>query len=117
MPGAAPVATAAAIAPWSSAGAGGTPPWAQAAVFLAIYGGATVWALRTDALTPVIRIMRAWVIVTALIFLVASGVWLPWYLSWIWIVALLDWSRRSLTFSYLAFCFTVVLTIRYSVAA
>lgn len=98
---------------WSSAGAG-APAWAQAALFLAIYGGATVWALRTDQLT---RVMGAWVIVTALIFLVASGVWLPWYLSWIWVVALLDWSRRSLTFSYLAFCFAVVLTIRYSVAA
>jgi hypothetical protein len=97
---------------WSNAGAGG--PAAQAALFLAIYGGATAWALRADQLA---RVMGAWMIVTALLFLVLSGVWLPWYLSWIWIVALLDWNRRSQTFSYLAFCFAVVLTIRYSVAA
>jgi hypothetical protein len=99
---------------WSNAGTGGSAPWAQAALFLAIYGGATAWALRAD---QVARITGAWIMVTAPIFLIMSGVWLPWYLSWIWIVALIDWNRRSLSFSYLAFCFAAVLTMRYSIAA
>jgi hypothetical protein len=85
--------------------------WMQAGLFLAIYGGATLWMLKGGT----VRILTAWMIVAAAIYMVTAGIWLPWYLSWIWVVALLDWNRRSATFSYLAFCFAVVLTLRYSV--
>jgi hypothetical protein len=107
---------------WGSqvSGDSGVYAWVQATLFLAIFGAATVWALRGEDRAGedrLPRVMGAWVVVTSLVFMVTTGVWLPWYLSWIWIVALLDWNRRALTFSYLAFCFAVVLTIRYSVPA
>jgi hypothetical protein len=91
---------------------GGGQAWAQAAFFLALYAGTTAWVLRGERQ----RIIGAWCIAAAAIFMVLSGVWLPWYLSWIWLAALLDWSRRATTFSLLAFCFAVALTLRYSVA-
>jgi hypothetical protein len=85
--------------------------WPLAAALLAIYGAATVWVARGGKA----RIPMAWIIVAGSIYLMASGVWLPWYLSWIWIVALLDWTPRSATASYIAFCFAFVLTLRYTI--
>jgi hypothetical protein len=85
---------------------------AQGGVLLLAYVAATVWILRGDR----VRLLMAWIAVAAVITLVAAGIWLPWYGSWIWIVSLLAWDKRSTTCSYLAFCFAVVLTLRYSVA-
>jgi hypothetical protein len=95
----------------TTATTGGVLLWTQSALFLAIYGGVTLWVLRGEK----VRMLTAWVIVAAVIYMVMTGVWLPWYLCWIWVVALLDWNRRSTTFSYMAFCFAVVLTFRYSI--
>jgi hypothetical protein len=85
---------------------------AQGGVLLLAYLAATVWMLRGERT----RLLMAWIGVAAVIYLVAAGMWLPWYGSWIWIVSLLAWDKRSTTCSYLAFCFAVVLTLRYSVA-
>jgi len=97
----------------TAGGAAGVQMWAQAALFLAIYVGVTLWTLRGDR----VRILTAWVIAAAMIYMVIAGVWQPWYLSGIWVVALLDWNRRSATVSFLTFCFAVALTLRYSVPA
>jgi alpha-1,6-mannosyltransferase len=86
--------------------------WAQGGLLLLAYGGATAYVARGGRE----RMLFGWIVVAAAIYLVAAGIWLPWYGSWVWIVALLAWDRRSMTCSYLAFCFAVVLTIRYSVA-
>jgi hypothetical protein len=85
--------------------------WTQGGALLLTYAASTAWLLRGDR----VRLLTAWVIMTTAIFMVATGIWLPWYLSWIWLVALLRWDTRSMTCSYLAFCFAVVLTVRYSV--
>jgi hypothetical protein len=87
------------------------PGLAQALTVLAAYGVATAWLLRG----PVDRILVAWMAVTFAVFLLGTGMWPPWYLSWIWMVALLGWSRRSAMFSYVTFCFAVVLTVCYSI--
>lgn len=84
--------------------------WGQAAFLLVVWGGATLWSLRGDRT----RIRGAWMFVAATIGVFAAGIWLPWYLSWVWVPALLAWGR-SAAVSYVAFCFAVVLTLRYSV--
>ncbi|HVU53234.1 MAG TPA: hypothetical protein VHL80_21265 [Polyangia bacterium] len=83
----------------------------EAATLLAAYVGATAWALRGEPA----RLRAAWMAVAAVVFLVAAGLWLPWYLAWIWIVALTSWDRRSAVVSHLVFCLAVALTLRYSV--
>jgi hypothetical protein len=83
----------------------------EAATLLATYLATTVWAARGEPA----RLLSAWMIVAGVVFFVAAGVWLPWYVSWIWIVALLRWDGRKAVVSHLAFCLAVVLTLRYSV--
>jgi hypothetical protein len=83
----------------------------EAATLLAVYLAATAWSARGEAA----RLLVAWMSLTAVVFLVAAGLWLPWYLAWIWIVALTSWDRRSVVVSHLVFCLAVALTLRYSV--
>jgi hypothetical protein len=83
----------------------------EAATLLLATLAATVWAARGEAA----RLLTAWTFFAAAVFFVAAGLWLPWYLSWIWVVALLRWDKRSALVSQLAFCLAVVLTLRYSV--
>jgi hypothetical protein len=92
-------------------GFGGVSVWGQAAALVAVYASATVWVARGGTA----RIPMGWIIVATALHMMAVGLWFPWYLSWIWIVALLGWDRRSATVSYLAFCFAFVLTLRYSI--
>jgi len=83
----------------------------EAGTLLAVYLAATAWSARGEAA----RLLAAWMGVAAIVFLVAAGLWLPWYLAWIWIVALTSWDRRSVVVSHLVFCLAVALTLRYSV--
>ena len=83
----------------------------EAATLLAVYLAATAWSARGEAA----RLLVAWMSLAAIVFLVAAGLWLPWYLAWIWIVALTSWDRRSVVVSHLVFCLAVALTLRYSV--
>jgi hypothetical protein len=84
-----------------------------ALVLLATYAAGTLWLLRGEPA----RLLSAWMAVATAIFLFAAGMWLPWYLSWIWLPALLRWDRRAMIPSYMVFCFAVVLTLRYAVPA
>ena len=89
----------------------GTSGPAAGGTAVAIYGAATLWALRGDRN----RILTAWIIVAALIYLVMTGVWLPWYLSWIWAPALLRWERGFKMVSVSVFGIAVILTFWYSI--
>jgi alpha-1,6-mannosyltransferase len=86
--------------------------WAEGGLLLLAYAAATAFVARGGRE----RLLFGWIVVSGAIYLIAAGTWLPWYGTWAWIVALLAWDKRSMISSYLAFCFAVVLTLRYSVA-
>ena len=92
---------------------GQTTSAAEAMALLVTYVVATVWLMRGEPG----RVVGAWMAVAAAIFLLATGMWLPWYLSWIWLPALLRWNRRGVIASSVAFFFAIVLTLQYSVPA
>jgi hypothetical protein len=94
-------------------GAGGTGHelWLQAGALVLVYTGATLFCLRGDRN----RLLTAWMIVASAVFLLTAGTWQPWYLSWVLGISLLCWERRSVAFSYVALCFAVALTLRYTV--
>jgi hypothetical protein len=77
-----------------------------------IYAGATLWLARGRA----DRIVGAWVAIAFGVFLLASGLWFPWYLTWAWLPLLLLPGRRAVAASTVAFAFAVLLTLWYSVA-
>jgi hypothetical protein len=100
---------------WREGGPGGAGTghqiWLQAGALLGVYAGATFFCLRGDRN----RVPTAWMAVAAAVGLLTTGTWQPWYVSWVWAISLLAWERRSATFSYVAFCVAVALTLRYSV--
>jgi hypothetical protein len=84
---------------------------AQALALLTFYGLVTLWFARGDRT----RLLTAWMAVAAAVYFTTAGALLPWYLSWIWAVALVRWEKREALFSYLVFCIAVALMLRYSV--
>jgi hypothetical protein len=93
-----------------------TPAWWSSRDGLAVAASALVYVLATLSVArDARRALAAWLVVATVVFLAASGMWLPWYLSWIWIPALLRWDRWFATASGFAFCAAVLLTFWYSV--
>jgi hypothetical protein len=99
----------------SAAGAGALV--AKNALALAAYLAASAWLLarrggsKTDGAR---RIVTGWIVTSAAV-ITATGLWLPWYLSWPFAAALTRWDARHVAASYLLFCFAAVFTFRYSV--
>jgi hypothetical protein len=84
------------------------------AVPLAAYLAMSAWLAAGRAAEGARRIVPGW-IVTAGAVITATGLWLPWYLSWPFAAALTRWDARHVAASYLLFCFAAVFTFRYSV--
>jgi hypothetical protein len=50
-----------------------------AAAFLAlVYAALSIWIARGD----LVRVLRAWVGQSFLVFFLAAGFWFPWYVTW-----------------------------------
>jgi hypothetical protein len=100
---------------WTSAqgAAAGSGAAATTALLVATYAAATALVLRGRAGS----LISAWMAVATAIFLFAAGMWLPWYLSWIAIPALLRWSGRATIPTWLCLAFAILLTLRYAVPA
>ena len=75
------------------------------------YGALTAWVLRNGA--P--RMLVGWLVVAGAVFLFATGMWLPWYLTWIWAPALVRWERGFKMVSVSVFGVAVILTLWYSI--
>lgn len=93
----------------------GQPPSAAAIAVgigaaLVGYGALTVWVLRDGA-----RMLVGWLVVAVAVFLFATGMWLPWYLSWIWAPALVRWEPGFKMVSVSVFGVAVILTFWYSI--
>jgi hypothetical protein len=83
---------------------------AQTVVLIVIYLAASTWVvLRPD----VARMLSCWLIVAGAVLLLATGIWFPWYLTWILAASLCRWDKPRVATSCAIAGIAIVFTLRY----
>jgi hypothetical protein len=87
---------------------------ARNAPAVVVYLVTSAWVLARRA-PGARRATSGWIVAAGAVLVTAAGVWLPWYLSWLWAATLTRWDARHVAGSFVLFCAAVVFTLRYSV--
>jgi hypothetical protein len=96
---------------WSTFDGGKTAshPAITALVLVAAYVVLSIWIARGDFG----RVVRAWIVESLLVFLFATGIWFPWYLTWSWTAALVLPRDKYVVFSAVLFFVVFLLMSPY----